>query len=136
MSKARGKCWLWTRGTTGEGYGAIRMGDSPQTPQRLAWALFRGDFNARAMIGNTCGNRLCFRPSHLRLEPSNTPGRKLTYEQAMAIRAERAAGRKLKAIAEKYGVAENTAWRIARGGVWCQKRFKRVRWPRGKARIL
>ena len=66
-----GECWLWTGGTTGDGYGRfnLRGGASHKNSgaHRFAYEALRGPIPAEVVIDHLCRNRLCINPSHMEL---------------------------------------------------------------------
>lgn len=60
-------CWLWTAART-RGYGQACIGDGRvDMAHKVAYVLRKGDIPPRMTIGQTCGNRACVRPAHLRM---------------------------------------------------------------------
>src|SRR5690606_27338812 len=68
---ARG-CWPWRGTITRQGFGqfSIPVGGRrwrSYLAHRIAWMLERGGIPLGARISQTCGNRRCVRPDHLRM---------------------------------------------------------------------
>lgn len=69
-------CWEWTAAVHGSGYGAFSFDGRWRggIAHRVAFYLSTGDDRvmppAAATVTNTCGNRLCCNPDHLRLAPA------------------------------------------------------------------
>lgn len=59
-------CWEWTKATTNDGYGMIRIGTATVRTHRLAYSLFVRAINDGEYVLHSCNNRLCCNPSHLR----------------------------------------------------------------------
>lgn len=60
-------CWLWTAGTTSNGYGTTWWW--PQNgnvlAHRVAWTLWRGPIPAGLVLDHLCSVRRCVNPAHL-----------------------------------------------------------------------
>lgn len=63
-----GRCWLWTRGKTKQGYGTFRpnRGDrQPQLVHRLSHQWYIGPIPEGHVVDHLCRVRPCVRPAHL-----------------------------------------------------------------------
>lgn len=61
-----GPCWVWTRGKTGDGYGAFSIGDGEMDlAHRWSYANEVGPIPEGAELDHLCRNRACVRPDHL-----------------------------------------------------------------------
>jgi len=58
-------CWLWARGFTGNGYGALRHKGYPQGAHRTAWAAYRGPIPDGLQVLHRCDTPACVNPGHL-----------------------------------------------------------------------
>jgi hypothetical protein len=61
-----GDCWIWKRGVTSRGYGALMDRAVVRQATRVAYFLIRGE-DAPTRLRNLCGNKLCVNPDHQRL---------------------------------------------------------------------
>jgi|SRR5579859_893579 len=60
-------CWLWTGSSNAkvEGYGVITYLNINWYVHRLAYKLFKNDFNNELCVLHKCDMRICFNPDHL-----------------------------------------------------------------------
>jgi hypothetical protein len=65
-------CVIWTRGTTGNGYPAMKKGARTVYVKRVLWGALHGPVPEAMTVRSRCGNRLCVNPEHLYLD---RPGR-------------------------------------------------------------
>jgi hypothetical protein len=140
------ECWLWTRSPCTSGYGIVSLfgrrsnGHKSASPRRIAYYLFTGQEPGLKQIHQTCGNRLCCNPKHLRrlsrdeaskllakqgVFKSNKKRRgskqhnaKLTEADIPIIRALFKEGKYASEIAKTYKVATVTLYRIKNGKIW------------------
>ena len=66
-------CWLWRGTTTRQGYGQFSAQEGGRRwrhylAHRVAWLLERGELPRGARVTQTCGDRRCVRPDHLRVD--------------------------------------------------------------------
>lgn len=62
------RCWLWTGGRSGDGYGAVRAFGSMQGAHRVAWVLANDEeIPAGMWVLHHCDNPICCNPEHLYL---------------------------------------------------------------------
>lgn len=63
-----GACWLWTRGRTGNGYGALHdpVLHRQFKAHRVAYELANGPIPDGLVVMHVCDNPPCVRPDHLR----------------------------------------------------------------------
>lgn len=63
---ATGRCWLWTAGRQGAGYGAFHPAKGTIVlAHRYAYELAVGDIPTGLVVDHRCRRRNCVRPSHL-----------------------------------------------------------------------
>lgn len=128
-------CWDWTAADNGWGYGAFRIAQKIAPAHRVAYALAKGPIPAGLLIRHRCNNPLCVNPAHLetgthadnsrdaveagRLPtgPGSKP-RKLTAEDAVAVRGAHMLGITIAESAEMWGVAPSTVNHIRLGLLW------------------
>ena len=133
-----GKCWNWTGGKDGDGYGNFRIGSKFYKAHRVAYELAHGSIPDGKLCCHRCDNPGCCRVSHLFLgtrqdnnddmerkgrgnQPSGEKNgnAKLTKEKVSRIRKEYARGNTtLVKLAEKYGVSNPTISRTITGKQW------------------
>lgn len=69
-------CWQWTGQISNSGYGRTMISDGEGgtrtvSAQTASYLAFFGPVPDGQLVGQSCGNRLCVNPDHLRLF---TPG--------------------------------------------------------------
>lgn len=118
----RGDCLCYEGGThDGRGYGSVVIGNKASGARRvkthrIAHMLFNGPVDGLAVM-HICDNPPCCNPAHLKTGTiadnqrdmaakgrSGKAGAILTPDQVRTIRAERALGTKLRALADRFGV--------------------------------
>ncbi len=58
-------CWIWTKGTSGWGYGDIREGPKTLKAHRVAWEQKYGPIPNGLFVLHKCNNPPCCNPDHL-----------------------------------------------------------------------
>jgi hypothetical protein len=134
-------CWEWTGRIATSGYGSLSRENRPAYAHRVSWELHNGPIPARMWILHRCDNRVCVNPAHLyagtptensrdmhergRWRPSVQPpvserqlACKLTPADVMEIRACRARGEPVVALAARFGVNVTTIRCAAKGKTW------------------
>lgn len=129
-------CWEWLGSTDGNGYGTLNVDRKPEKAHRLAWKEHYGDIPLGMFVCHTCDNRRCVRYDHLflgtnddnmkdaskkrRVHEGEANGlATLTWEEVYSMRRDREAYKLTYIVlADKYGVAEMTAWNIVNKRTW------------------
>lgn len=65
-------CWIWTGPVNHGGYGRASMDGKGIAAHRYAWEETNGPIPSGLQIDHLCRNRLCVRPSHLRVVDART----------------------------------------------------------------
>lgn len=60
-------CWPWIGAKGGSGTCSIQVGGKQLSARRVIWELARGPIPDEHMVSDSCGNRGCVNPAHLRL---------------------------------------------------------------------
>lgn len=87
--RRRSRCWLWTAGTNGNGYGRFRVGKNKKAAHVWAWEQANGPVPRGLVLDHLCRTPLCVRASHLEAVSSkvNTNrGRRFQSEKEQCIR--------------------------------------------------
>lgn len=141
-----GGCWEWLRALNEHGYGVFRSASKnlahgiPEVlAHRVAWHLTHGPIPDGLFVCHHCDNRKCVKPDHLFIGTARDnaldmvrkgrqviadqrgdlhPGRKLSSQDVIAIRAARASGEQATAIARRYGVNYRTIIAACTGKTW------------------
>jgi len=126
-------CWIWSRATGANGYGAVSYLGVTVQAHRLAWILARGPIPHGSgfhgtIVAHKCDVRACCNPEHLFL--TNHSGNMLdklikgrqaapiSEEKAKAIVASLVDGGSKTEIAEKHGVSHSVVYAIATKRAW------------------
>jgi DNA-binding NarL/FixJ family response regulator len=128
-------CWLWKGGCTSKGYGVFWVNNKSVAAHRYAYELCTA--KPELFLLHSCDTPACVNPSHLR-EGSHQENMndmvekdraykpigglnkqaKLTEEDVLAIRALYASGMAQRAIAQQYGLCQQTVSDIIRRKLW------------------
>lgn len=74
------ECWNWRGQVSNSGYGRTMIADGEGgtrmvSAQTASYLAFLGPLPDNQLVGQSCGNRLCVNPTHLRLfRPDGEPG--------------------------------------------------------------
>lgn len=138
-----GECWLWTGAINWKrgGYGAFYDDDTRiRRAHRVAWELEYGDLSEDQVLMHVCDTPACVRLDHLRLGtqvenladmrwkgrgtvPAPERGTQrynaiLDDDKVRRLRAARASGESVAALAAEMGIAPGAARAAARGDTW------------------
>ena len=136
-----GECWEWTRGRNQHGYGQLRVAGRMVYAHRLAYQLGVGPISDGMHVLHKCDNPRCVNPADLSLgtrsqnmQECSQRGRaripkpeklgeengaaKLREVDVRSIRRLLAAGWRQRAIAERFGVSQQTVANIKSGKAW------------------
>lgn len=65
--KAGDRCWQWEASAYGPGYGSFKVNRKSTSAHRFSYQLFYGRIPKGLCVLHSCDNRLCVKPTHLRL---------------------------------------------------------------------
>lgn len=117
-------CWEWQGATMENGYGVASIGKSKtQLAHRYAASLTQDISNK--IVQHICDNKLCVRPSHLRIgsQLDNMRDMYVKNRQNSKVNIEIVRDIRLKSLtrieyAEKYNISEHTVGDIQRRTTW------------------
>jgi len=132
VKKKKSGCWEWQGHLMAQGYGrCIFDGKRSYLAHRASWVIHKGDIPEGMYVCHKCDNPKCVRPEHLFLgtneenikdrtikKRSNRPfgntfaPRKLTEKNVLEIREMIKKGFTQQKIADKFGVARCTIYKI------------------------
>ena len=67
-------CWLWTACTDQKGFGLFGFAGGLVRAHRFSWLLHKGPIPDNHKVRQSCGNRRCVRPAHLRMSGEHREG--------------------------------------------------------------
>lgn len=132
-------CWEWTGSGNAKGYGHIFGGTERGSlrANRVAWELAHGPIPDGMLICHKCDNPKCCRADHLFLgtydannkdrarkgRSNNDKGEDhyaalMTTQKVLELRDRFAKGEKVRDLAKAFGIAHQTASKIARRKSW------------------
>lgn len=64
--KDKNSCWIWSKGTSGNGYGVISIGhQKTKYTHRLSYEIYKGPIPEGMLVCHTCDVPRCCNPEHL-----------------------------------------------------------------------
>ncbi len=129
-------CWLYDGKPTATGHATFYYGGAIQgSAHRVAYEVWVGPIPAGGYVMQTCENKLCCNPTHLKLAKfadvikarddagksirgGRNPKAKLDAGQVEEIRRRALAGERLKPLAEEFGVSLPTISQIKNNNAW------------------
>lgn len=67
MSAGPDACWPWVGGKGNSGTASMQIGKQSRSVRRVLWELDHGSVPESYVVSDTCGDRGCVNPKHLRL---------------------------------------------------------------------
>lgn len=124
-------CHIWQGAVQNNGYGQIRREGKLYLVHRWVYAEHHGlcmfEIDGE-VVRHSCDTRLCVNPQHLvlgtqsqNMHDKKRPGKivkKLTREDAAAIKVRLGSGEVLRTIAKDFGVSTTMISNIKRGRAW------------------
>ena len=124
-------CWMWTKCSTSEGYGRIKVDGKVARTHRISYEIFIGEIPEGQLIRHKCDNPACWNPSHLELGNckentadiwlrgrSNSGYQKITAGIVVDIRNESFTGVSSDELAQKHELQKSYVDKIIRREVW------------------
>lgn len=116
-------CWIWQGSKISTGYGNLRVNNKTILAHRYMYELVRGEIPKELELDHLCKTPLCINPAHL--EPITHAENcrrgkraKLTHKTVIEIKAMKAVGYTITAIAEKYNLVRHTIRSAINGESW------------------
>ncbi len=126
-----GDCWEWTAGTTGGGYGQLKLNGYMYKVHRISYTIANED-PGELNVNHTCDNPPCVNPDHLwagtqqegmadmvikrRQTKGETNGRHVLTEKQ--VREILTSNETCTSLGKKYGVSRQNISAIKRGELW------------------
>jgi hypothetical protein len=107
-------CWEWQGCTAATGYGRFSIQNNECLAHRVAFFLHNEVDPQDSFVRQTCKNKKCCNPSHLRLNEII----KLGPVQVRYIRGQAAKGVSVRTLAAQYNVTKSTIHRITNNTIW------------------
>jgi len=107
-------CWEWQGRTSPKGYGRFSIKNNECLAHRVAFFLHNEVDPQDSIVRQTCKNKKCCNPSHLRLDEAT----KLGPLQVRYIRGQAAKGVSSRTLAKQYSVAKSTIQNIITNATW------------------
>ena len=130
-------CMIWPHGTTGSGYAASNRDGNCVLARYIVADHELPPRPEGAKLHNSCGNKLCLSPEHLRwatqseicTERSTRRGRGpfLKEEQIVEMRERRAKRVDVHTLARDYGITAGAVYNICAGKVWSKVGGPRIK---------
>lgn len=131
-------CWIWTAGTTSDGYGSFGLADGRSVRAPVAaWMIYRGPIPPSPWVLHDCGRKLCvnaiddlylgdrqnntedaYRLGEFRGRPGSRPNAKLRVADVRRIR--RLACPDTARLAADLGVSQKTIQNILTRETWAE----------------
>ena len=126
-------CWLWQGAIGSDGYGRVRRRGVTYSAHRFSYALFKGPIPDELCVMHRCDTPACVNPTHLvlgtkadnsrdmlRKGRDGLPVPKLSFEQALEVRALLARGATKATVCERFGICRSTVQDIEAGASWSE----------------
>lgn len=116
-------CWIWQHSLQVKGYGQRRYNGAVRLAHQVAYEQAYGVIPDGKEVDHLCRQRSCVNPQHLEAVPHVVNLRRarrtrLNETNADAIRKAVASGESRKALAHRYGIAEQTIAAVVHYRSW------------------